>query len=747
MHKIKVFFLSLILFFSFSLVSEAESNKNLVVIDPGHGGIYSGTLGYSGASTGYHEKHANLEVSLKLRDELKKRGYEVLMTRETDKHFASPNSADLRARMNVANNYAKGRNDNAVFISVHHNATGTPSYRGYETYYFDINQGIDPNYPPDPMQIKYSPESKKVAASIHNGVLSSAPLPEGRGMVPMDFYVTRNAQMPSVLVEVGYMSNPTEERQIKDPAIQSKVSTGIANGLDEYFDNYDYYEVYDQNDKLLYKHASKENALNWASSRKNVKVIYNKTNEEIFSNIFYGYAVFHSSQVSFKHYFVSESKAVEFAKKWRNTRVVDNVKREIVWSNYITPNYHIVHAQQGVLEEKFDAQSASERAQRWRNTSVLDVKSNTIIWSNYLTKKYEVHHTSKGLLKAFYSEKDAKEYSKIWKNTTVKNKSNGSILFSNLDSSYSHRFVANEVSAKDRMLTAIEVSKELYPNGFSSNKKQKTVVLATAFEFADALSAGPYAAQLDNAPILLTRSQSMSDQLKNELKRLKPNKVVIVGGTYPVSENVSKELKSMGYAVERVSGSDRIETNLNINAKLTNVKNAIVVSSQNFPDALGATPVAVNTNSSIVLVNTENSLTPSAVDYLQKKTVSIVGGTGVVTAKTEDTLVQELGGDRVIRLSGKNRYDTLTAVLDHYHSDMHSNTVLVSTGSNFPDALTASSLSKKYSAPLVLVNDHLPASLDEFVTSYGNENVVERVISVGGVVKTQPLNRIIQLTK
>ncbi|KIL43013.1 cell wall-binding repeat-containing protein [Jeotgalibacillus campisalis] len=747
MQKIKVFLLTLILFLSFSDLSEAESKKNLVVIDPGHGGIYSGTKGYSGASTGYFEKHANLEVSLKLRDELEKRGYEVMMTRETDRHFASPNSTDLRARMNLANNYVKGRNDHAVFISVHHNATGTPSYRGYETYYFDINQGIDPNYPPDPLQIKYSPESKKAAASIHYGVLSSAPLPEGRGMVPMDFYVTRNAQMPSVLIEVGYMSNPAEEKQIKDPEVQTKVSTGIADGLDEYFDNYDYYEVYDSTNKLLYKDASKENALNWAKSRNNVKVIYNKTNEEIFSNIYYGFAVLHSYHSSFKHYFVSESDAVEFAKKWKNTRVVDNVKREMVWSNYISPNYHIVHARQGVLEEKFDVQSAVERAKRWKNTYVLDVKSGTIVWSNYLAENYEVHHTSKGLLKAFYSEKDAKEYAKLWKNTNVKNKKNGSIVFSNLVSSHSHRFEADEVSAKDRMLTAIEVSKELYPNGFSSNKKQKTVVMATAFEFADALAAGPYAAQLDNAPILLTRSQKMTDQLKNELKRLKANKVIIVGGTYAVSDDVLKELKSMGITVERVSGSDRIETNLKINAKLKNVSKSIVVSSQNFPDALGATPVAVNTNASILLVNTESSLTPSAIDYIQKKDITIVGGTGVVSVKTEDALVQEVGGDRVIRLAGKNRYETLTAVLEHFSDDLHSNTVLVSTSANFPDALTASALSKKYSSPLLLVNDHLHSSLDGYITTYGNENVVERVISVGGVVKKQPLNRIIQLTK
>ncbi|TDL32610.1 hypothetical protein E2R51_07955 [Jeotgalibacillus sp. S-D1] len=743
MREIKVFIVSLLLFSCLSLTGKAESEKNIVVIDPGHGGMYSGTLGYSGASTGYHEKHANLEVSLKLRNELEKRGYEVVMTRETDRHFENENREDLKARMDFANDYVKGKNDKAVFISIHHNATTSPSFRGFETYYFDRDEEIDPEYPPDPMQMIYSPESKKAARAIHSSTLANAPISEGRGMIPMDFFVTRNAQMPSVLVEVGYMSNPTEEKLIKDPSFQQKVATGISNGVDSYFD---FYVVYDEKDNILYTSTSKESALNYAGSREKVRVVYRKTNEEIFNNISLRYAVRHSSQSSFKHDFNTEEEAIAFAEEWANTRVIDNEEEIVVWSNYLEPDYQVIHTSKGVIYTGYDRNYAIETAQKTQNTSVSDQKTGYIIWSNYLTKNFEVRHKTKGALTGFYSEEEAIAYSDLWKNTEVFNKSTGSIVHSNLDPSYNYTFTSDKVSAPDRMLTSIEVSKTLYPNGFNSNHSEKTVILATAFQFADALAAGPYAAQLNNAPILLTRPDRISAELKNELKRLKANKVTVVGGTNAVSGPVMTEIKNLGYTVERISGKDRIETNLKLNSKLKNVTESIVVSSTDFPDALGATPVAVNNNSSIVLVNPKR-MTEQTASYLQNKDVTIVGGSAAVSPEVEALIKDNIGSDRVERLAGKDRYETLAAVLNHYQSDLHSTTVLVSTGTNFPDALTASSLSKKHAAPLILTRDQLHPSLDEYISAYGKEHVVERVISVGGVVKEAPLNRIIQLTK
>ncbi|KIL49880.1 cell wall-binding repeat-containing protein [Jeotgalibacillus soli] len=742
MRVVKSLLVLLLLSVVFPYSAEANTGKNIVVIDPGHGGIYSGTTGYSGGTTGYHEKHANLQVSLLLRDELQRRGYEVYMTRSTDRNFASPNSADLAARMKLANDYVNGKNDQSVFVSIHHNATSSPSFRGYETYYFD-KANVNPNYPPDPLQVKYSPDSKRMAAEIHNGVLSNAPVPEGRGLIHEDFFVIRNAQMPSALIEVGYMTNPTEERLIKQRDFQTKVAAGIANGIDGYFD---IYFVYDHTNKLLFKSTSNTEALNYAKARTNVRVIHKKTNKEIFNNISYQYGVYHSSQTTFKHYFVTEQEAINFASNWNNTRVVDNKGARVVWSNYLTQNYQVVHASQGILQKNYNSAGAIDYAKNYKNTYVIDTNSGYILWTNYLTKNFEVRHTSRGTLKAFYNEKEAVDYAKLWKNVNVINNKTGKNLFSTVDPNYSFVFKSDEVSAADRELTAIEVSKELYPNGFASNKQEKTVVLSTAVQFADALSAGPLAAQLGNAPILLTMPQNVNATLLNELKRLKATKVVIVGGTGAVSQTAFNTLTSIGYTVERISGNNRVETNTKINQKLTNVNSTMVVASNNYPDALGAAPVAVNNQSSIVLVD-PNTIPASTLSYLQNKEVSIIGGTSVVSQKIEETIKKDLGADRVVRLSGQNRYETLAAVLNHYYKDLHSTTVLVSTGNNFPDALTASALSKKYSAPLILADQQLHPQIDQFMQTYGKENVVGKVITVGGVVENNVTNRIVNLTK
>ncbi|MFP3422538.1 N-acetylmuramoyl-L-alanine amidase, partial [Bacillus sp. SIMBA_161] len=86
--------------------------------------------------------------------------FTVLMTRTNDAQFSRISSGqDLVERMKVANGMiASGNNDNTVFISVHHNATSSPTYGGYETYYFNNNYASS-SYPPSTLQRHYSPES------------------------------------------------------------------------------------------------------------------------------------------------------------------------------------------------------------------------------------------------------------------------------------------------------------------------------------------------------------------------------------------------------------------------------------------------------------------------------------------------------------------------------------------------------------------------------------------------------------
>ncbi|MCT8137655.1 N-acetylmuramoyl-L-alanine amidase [Anaerobacillus sp. CMMVII] len=127
----------LFLFAFLLLISPVTSYaQKIVVIDPGHGGKFSGTCGYTGNRTGFCEKDANLLVALQLQDILKKTDIQVHLTRSTDKAFASylaDAGGDFEKRMAIANGFAKGNNDNSVFLSIHHNAHPTSTFvRGIE---------------------------------------------------------------------------------------------------------------------------------------------------------------------------------------------------------------------------------------------------------------------------------------------------------------------------------------------------------------------------------------------------------------------------------------------------------------------------------------------------------------------------------------------------------------------------------------------------------------------------------------
>lgn len=730
------------MFFLFLQDSVYASSDKVVVIDPGHGGDFSGTAGFSGNSTGYFEKDANLSVALKLEKILKRKGYTVFMTRDTDKDFGSSQQADLANRTEVANNFVEGNRDNSIFISIHHNASASPSYRGYETYYYDAND-YNPKWPPDPLQIHYNSESSRLAHIIHNNVLEDAPVTEGRGILGRAFYVVRNAQVPSTLVEIGYMTNPQEEKLIKSDSFQQEIAGALAGGIVEYFG---VYEIYDYKDKRIEIYESKNKAIEEAKALDNVYVLDKKTQKIIYSNIDYRYGVYHSSSDAINKLFVSSEKAIAHAKDWKNTRVVDNNTGNIIWSNYLDKNYVVEHSSQGELSKHYQLKPAIQYAKKWKNTAVVSQENGKVLWTNYLTRDYLVEHTSKGALADFYKQNIAIDYAKNWKNTTVKNERNNEIVFSNIDENYNYSFKTDKVSSDHRITTAVEVSENLYPNGFPSNHSNKTVILSTAYNYADALSSAPLAAQMGNAPILLTKTDKIRKEVLAELQRLKAQKVVIIGGTNAVSTSVEGKLTRLGYNVSRISGANRIATNQEINSKLNNVQGIIVASSRSFPDSLGVAPIAAIKNWAIVLTDSDE-ISKGSLNYLNFNEVAIVGGTEVVSNNVEQTIINQNGADSVVRLSGSDRYKTLASVLNYFADDIHSNVVLAATGTNFPDALTASSLSVKTNAPLILVGKTLDEDLSKVVQQYGDANVVERFKVIGGVLSNQTINNLTNLLK
>lgn len=194
--------------------AKTEKNQNVhktIVIDPGHGGYDSGSIGINGIT----EKDINLSVSLRLGNTLRKKGFNVVYTRESDNvTWPSDNKKDLAARANISNS-----TDTDMFISIHLNSFKMEDVNGTETYYNKENT-----------------ESKKIADIIQSQIIKNVKSND-RGIEVGNFSVLRNVSAPSVLIELGYISSKREGYLLSSLSYQNNISEAIAIGIDNYFNN------------------------------------------------------------------------------------------------------------------------------------------------------------------------------------------------------------------------------------------------------------------------------------------------------------------------------------------------------------------------------------------------------------------------------------------------------------------------------------------------------------------------------
>lgn len=259
------------------------------------------------------------------------------------------------------------------------------------------------------------------------------------------------------------------------------------------------------------------------------------------------------------------------------------------------------------------------------------------------------------------------------------------------------------ISGKDRITTSVEISKSAYTTS-------ENVVLASGFNFADALSAGQLASAL-NAPLLLSSQNKLDSQTKNEIERLKAKKVYVVGGNNAISKSeVDTTLKSKNIDVTRLEGQDRYSTSQKVMEKTKEIINPeylLIASGKNFPDALAATSFFVNHKSVMVLSD--------GVTYPQSNLKQIaIGGKNQLPLK----------GFTGRRVSGKDRYETALEIAK-LSFDKNNNAILAS-GQVFADSLSAVSLTKKHNAPIILTQSD---SLTENAKKYLNG---KSVFIVGG---------------
>jgi len=174
------------------------TGRNLVALDPGHGGRDPGAIGIGGL----REKDVILPISLEVARTLQQQGVQVMMTRSDDRFIT------LAARTQMANQARA-----TIFVSIHANAISMsrPDINGVETFYF-------------------SGQGQRLAQSIQSSILQSIPM-RNRGVKQARFYVLRTSAMPSALVEVGFVTGAEDAPRLANPQFRSQMAQAISRGI------------------------------------------------------------------------------------------------------------------------------------------------------------------------------------------------------------------------------------------------------------------------------------------------------------------------------------------------------------------------------------------------------------------------------------------------------------------------------------------------------------------------------------
>jgi putative cell wall-binding protein len=239
------------------------------------------------------------------------------------------------------------------------------------------------------------------------------------------------------------------------------------------------------------------------------------------------------------------------------------------------------------------------------------------------------------------------------------------------------------------------------------------VYVATGLDFPDAL-AGAAVAGPQGGPILLVSVDAIPAATAAELTRLRPQQIMILGGTGVVSDAVASALGNYtSGAVTRLAGRDRYATAAAVGAAtfVPGVPVVYVATGLNFPDALAGAAVAGFQDGPVLLVSTNAIPTVTAIELarLKPQRIVILGGTGVVSDAVASTLGAYTPGT-VTRLAGRDRYATAAAISAATFAPGVP-VVYVATGLDFPDALAGSAVAGSQGAPVLLVStDAIPAA-------------------------------------
>ena len=184
--------------------------EKVILVDAGHGGSDPGKIGINQAK----EKDVNLEIARKIKKRLEKKGWEVVMTREKDEMLGDPQAGnkkihDMKARVEIINKTMP-----QAAVSIHQNSYQDEQIRGAQVFYYS-----------------HSEEGKRMAEQMQKALLTVDETNTRQAKANDTYYLLKRTEVPTIIVECGFLSNPEEAAKLTDTKYQKKMADAITKGI------------------------------------------------------------------------------------------------------------------------------------------------------------------------------------------------------------------------------------------------------------------------------------------------------------------------------------------------------------------------------------------------------------------------------------------------------------------------------------------------------------------------------------
>lgn len=323
------------------------------------------------------------------------------------------------------------------------------------------------------------------------------------------------------------------------------------------------------------------------------------------------------------------------------------------------------------------------------------------------------------------------------------------------------------LAGDDRFATAVEISKDAYVNDGAVEKddkvQAKAVVLVGENAIVDGLASAPLAKQ-KNAPVLLTKADSIPAETMNEIKRIvdKGTDIYLIGGENTISKAVETQLKKeLNASIKRISGNDRYATSTEIANELDPAKNddskAYIVGGEGLADAMSIAAHAAQTGAPI-LVNPSDKLSKdvklSLKNDLSLTDVTVIGGNSQISTQ----VIKDLDEESITanRISGTDRTDTNAKVIETFYKAGITGSPkayiakdgYVGGNGQLIDALAVAPSAAKAQAPIVLTHGDLTQDQEDNLRSYYDNSTAKKdkkVYQVGQGIAAEALKSVLKI--